>query len=282
MRDKELYGRILGVEAPWRVADVELNLQQGEIVVHVEHGGPLTCPHCGQAARRYDSRQRRWRHLDTCQYRTVLAADVPRSQCRQHGVKQIEVPWSEGRSRLTALCEAVVIDWLQTARAWGYKEHAMTLWRYRSRGWARKAWQAWYRSAIRCRLEPVKRVARMVKRHLEGIVTAVVQGVSNARAESINAGVQWLKYAARGFRNRQRFRNAIYFHLGGLDLYPPVSSVITSATRKPEDRVKTSLMSRPRLYIRADQVDARPGACLLVAGAAPLPRTKPMSQLHDS
>ncbi len=109
---------------------------------------------------------------------------------------------------------------LQTARAWGYKEHAMTLWRYRSRGWARKAWQAWYRSAIRCRLEPVKRVARMVKRHLEGIVTAVVQGVSNARAESINAGVQRLKYAARGFRNRQRFRNAIYFHLGGLDLYP--------------------------------------------------------------
>lgn len=109
---------------------------------------------------------------------------------------------------------------LQTARAWAYKEErAMTLWKYRTRGWARKAWQSWYRSAIRCRLEPVKRVARMIKRHLEGIVTAVVQGVSNARAESINAGVQWLKYSARGFRNRQRFRNAIYFHLGGLDLY---------------------------------------------------------------
>ena len=50
---------------------------------------------------------------------------------------------------------------LQTARAWGYKEHAMTLWAYRSRAWARKAWLAWYRSASRCRLEPVKRVARM-------------------------------------------------------------------------------------------------------------------------
>ena len=34
---------------------------------------------------------------------------------------------------------------LQTARAWGYKEHAMTLWAYRSRAWARKAWMAWYR-----------------------------------------------------------------------------------------------------------------------------------------
>ena len=109
---------------------------------------------------------------------------------------------------------------LKTARAWGYKEHAMTLWDYKSRTWARKAWQAWYDSAIRCRLEPVKRVARMIKRHLDGIVTAVVTRVTNARAESINAGVQKLKYSARGFRNRKRFRNAIYFHLGGLDLYP--------------------------------------------------------------
>ena len=109
---------------------------------------------------------------------------------------------------------------LQTARAWGYKEHAMTLWAYRSRAWARKAWLAWYRSAVRCRLEPVKRVARMIKRHLDGIVTAVVDKVTNARAESINAGIQKVKYSARGFRNRKRFRNAIYFHLGGLDLYP--------------------------------------------------------------
>ena len=109
---------------------------------------------------------------------------------------------------------------LQTARAWGYKERATMQWQYGTREWARAAWQAWYESAIRCRLEPIKRVARMVKRHLEGIVTAMVQGVSNARAESINAGIQKLKYVARGFRNRERFRNAIYFHLGGLDLYP--------------------------------------------------------------
>jgi transposase len=30
---------------------------------------------------------------------------------------------------------------------------------------------------------------------------------------------------ACGFRNRERFRNAIYFHLGGLDLYPRLSNV---------------------------------------------------------
>ena len=64
----------MGIEAPWRVEDVELNLQQGEVVVRVAHdGGALTCPECGRPANRYDTRQRRWRHLDTCQYRTILA-----------------------------------------------------------------------------------------------------------------------------------------------------------------------------------------------------------------
>ena len=61
---------------------------------------------------------------------------------------------------------------LQTARAWGYKEHAMTLWAC-SRAWARKAWMAWYRSAIRCRLEPVRSAWPHDQAPFDGIVTAV-------------------------------------------------------------------------------------------------------------
>jgi transposase len=60
----------------------------------------------------------------------------------------------------------------------------------------------------------------MVRRHLDGILNAIVRGATNARSESVNAKIQWIKYTARGFRNRQRFRDAIYFHLGALDLYP--------------------------------------------------------------
>ena len=48
--------------------------------------------------------------------------------------------------------------------------------------------------------------------------------------------IQWLKYTARGYRNRERFRNAIYFHLGGLDLYPrPVRSPFAHATSRCAD-----------------------------------------------
>ena len=114
MRDTQLYARILGVEHPWRVKDVELDLKAREVRVRVEHGDEaLVCPECGKAGPGYDRRTRRWRHLDTCQYRTILIADVPRVECVEHGVKQIAVAWSESGSRFTALFESLVIDWLR-------------------------------------------------------------------------------------------------------------------------------------------------------------------------
>ena len=60
----------------------------------------------------------------------------------------------------------------------------------------------------------------MIKPHLEGVLNAIERGVTNARLEGINSIIQWLKKAARGYRNRDRFRTAIYFHLAGLDLAP--------------------------------------------------------------
>ena len=109
---------------------------------------------------------------------------------------------------------------LKVSRAWAIKEAAMLLWGYVRRGWAERMWKRWYQWAIRSRLEPIKRVARMIKNHLDGVLNAIVSGVTNARLEGLNTMIQWLKRSARGFRSRDRFRAAIYFHLGGLDLYP--------------------------------------------------------------
>ena len=83
----------------------------------------------------------------------------------------------------------------------------MCLWHYVSRGWARKAWNAW---AKRSRLEPIKRVAETIRSHLGGIINAIVLGATNAASESINARIQRVKRMAFGLRNRERFRNAIY------------------------------------------------------------------------
>jgi transposase len=109
---------------------------------------------------------------------------------------------------------------LKTARAWAIKELAMSLWHYVSKAWARKGWEQWLSWAVRSRLDPIKEVAKTIKTHLWGILNAIVLKVSNGPAEGINSRIKTIKVRSRGFRNKQRFANAIYFHLGGLDLYP--------------------------------------------------------------
>jgi transposase len=406
MRDRDLYARILGITSPWSVKEVELDLKGDEVrvIVEVDADARLKCPTCGKPCGRYDRRERRWRHLDTCQLKTILVADLPRVSCAEHGVVQIHVPWAEPGSGFTAMFEALVIDWLKeasiqgvsrhlrlswdevdgvqsravarglarrkaiaptrigvdetsfqkrheyvtvvvdhgsgdvvavgqdrkqetleayfrtltpeeraaiqtiamdmwkpyiaavraqvpgadekiafdkfhvashlgdgvdrvrrrehrdlmevgdttlvktkhlwlenpltmrrdrwrafaelrvsslkTARAWALKETAMGLWHFKSRTWATKGWKAWLGWAQRCRLVPMRKVAAMIRQHLWGILNAVTSGATNALGESINAKIQWIKRTACGFRNRERFRNAIFFHLGGLDLYP--------------------------------------------------------------
>ena len=407
MRDKDLYAQILGIEEPWQVSSVELDTAKAEVTVYVEQekGSQLCCPNCGKVSPGYDARKRRWRHLDTCQYKTILAADVPRVNCEEHGVVTVSVPWAEPGSGFTVLFEALVIDWLKeastsavsrlmglswnaidgimqravkrglsrrdakqcvmhigvdetafkkrhdyvtivsdqqegvvlfvgddrkkatlkawyeqladeqqetiesvsmdmwpayinatleslkgaedkiafdkfhvakylgeavdkvrreehkalmsegyddlkgskydwlynpenmthkqkyrfkalrdsalkTARAWAIKELAMSLWHYVSKAWALKGWKKWLSWALRSRLEPIRAVAKTIKEHLWGILNAIVLKVSNGPAEGLNSRIKMIKIRSRGFRNKERFANAIYFHLGGLDLYP--------------------------------------------------------------
>ena len=118
---------------------------------------------------------------------------------------------------------------LKAARAWAIKELAMSLWGYTSRGWADRMWTRWYSWAIRSRLEPIKKVARMIRRHWQGVINAATCNVTNAASEGMNSKIQWIKRKACGYRNRERFRNAIYFHLGGLDLYPAALSTHTKS-----------------------------------------------------
>jgi transposase len=407
MQDRELYRQILGIDAPWFVDRVELNLGEKEVHVYLDHPGVLNwpCPECGTASRSYDHQPERcWRHLDTCQYRTVLHARPPRIECQRHGVRVIKLPWAEAASRFTALFERLAIDWLRaasqkavgehlglswdeihgimeravarglrrreaeplpalgidekafrkgqkyftlvndlrrprvlhvaedrtqgsldgfwktlneaqldsieavamdmwdpyvasvkehvagaekkivfdkfhiakhlgeavdrvrrqenktlraagddrlagtrydwlrhpaamepkdrrefaalknsnlkTARAWALKEAGMALFAYIYERPARKHFRWWYGWAMRSRLQPMMEAGRLLKRRLENILTYLHHRITNAASESINSKIQWVKYTARGFRNKRNFQTAIYFHCGGLDLVP--------------------------------------------------------------
>ena len=109
---------------------------------------------------------------------------------------------------------------LKTARAWALKETAMSLYSYVYERPARKHFHWWHNWAARSRLQPMIEVARMLKRRFENVITYLHHRITNATSESINAKIQWVKYTARGFRNKQNFVHAIYFHCGGLDLAP--------------------------------------------------------------
>lgn len=408
MQDRELYQRILGLESPWRVAGVRLDIEHEEIVVEVEH--PLQtrfcCPECGLELGCYDhSKPRDWRHLDSCQFKTILRAALPRVNCPEHGVKQISVPWAEGNSRFTMLFESFAINllkmtqnvegaatllrtgweatwniitravdrgklrkqdvpmprigideksfakgqsyitllydldrstveamadgndtaagnacfsslsaeqitsveaiamdlsaayvksakqmiplaeekivhdrfhimklateavdkirraenksllmlgdnrltgtrflWLtsqenltekqqsrfdkaysrqlETGKAWGYKELLRELWDQSTAQSATTWFNDWYRRIIHTTLTPLKKVARTIRERLANVVSFCTHGITNAVAEGINSKIQSIKRRVGGFRNRENYKNAIYFYCGGLDLHP--------------------------------------------------------------
>jgi transposase len=407
IQDRQLYAQILGITDPWYVERVELQLDQGEVHVFLNHpvGVQWPCSECGTLCSLHDHQPTRtWRHLDTCQYKTILHADPPRSDCPEHGPRVIKLPWAEERGRFTMLFERLAIDWLtaasqkavakqlglswdeihgimdravarglarrkaeplkyigvdekafrkghnyltivndlergrvlyvaeerreasldgfwptltekqtadiegvamdmwdpyiasvrnhlpdadkkivfdkyhiaghlgdavdrvrrqerkspvmeeddrlvgtkylwlrnpanftdaawkafkalrestlKTARAWALKESAMSLFDYSYEAAAQKHFKWWYNWATHSRLQPVIEVARTLKGRLANILTYLKHRITNATSESINSKIQWVKYTARGFRNKHNFKTAIYFHCGGLDMAP--------------------------------------------------------------
>jgi len=113
MQDIDLYRQVLGLDKPWTVERVDLDVAGHRVDIWVAHesGAVWSCPQCGrELSCRDHAEERVWRHLDTCQFQTHLHARIPRVDCPGHGVVQVRVPWAEARSRFTLLMERLVID----------------------------------------------------------------------------------------------------------------------------------------------------------------------------
>jgi len=109
---------------------------------------------------------------------------------------------------------------LKTGRAWAIKEALRRLWDFRYPKRAEGFFRRWYFWATHSRLKPIAAAARTLKFHLANILTYFKHRISNATAEGLNSKIQMVKEMACGFRNREHYKTAIYFHCGGLDLYP--------------------------------------------------------------
>jgi len=114
---EEFYGGLLGIEQPWEVEEVVRDSSTREVyarIVFIEAEQPR-CPTCGKHGPIHDRKTRRWRHLDSCNHKTFVEAEVPRVRCPEHGVLQVPVPWAEKNSRFTMELERHVCQWLKSA-----------------------------------------------------------------------------------------------------------------------------------------------------------------------
>jgi len=109
---------------------------------------------------------------------------------------------------------------LKTGRAWALKEALRELWSYTSVAWATKFWKRWYFWATHSRLAPMIEAAKLITRHLQNVLTYFTHRITNAVAEGLNSKIATVQKRACGYRNPDHFKIAVYFHCGGLNLYP--------------------------------------------------------------
>ncbi|MFA5519188.1 MAG: transposase family protein, partial [Spirochaetota bacterium] len=100
---EEFYNAILGIESPWEVVSISRDLQTKTVtaMVNYKKNELLRCSQCGKVVKLHDHRTRKWRHLDSCNHKTMIEASVPRVKCPEHGVKQVPVAWAEKNNRFT-------------------------------------------------------------------------------------------------------------------------------------------------------------------------------------
>ena len=107
---------------------------------------------------------------------------------------------------------------LRSIRAYLLKEQFQFFWTYKSPGWAVKFLDRWCTNAMRSRLEPMKKVARMLRSHRPLIINWFrARGqISAGAVEGFNNKAKLVMRKAYGFRSFRTLEIALYHTLGDL------------------------------------------------------------------
>jgi len=165
-------------------------------------------------------------------------AAVDRMRCiEQRSDKSLKgMRWSLLKNRASLKPEAAAdLDALiarmatvRTARAWVYKEQLREILARKQINVARDMLKHWCTCVMRSKVEPMKEVAAMVRRHLEGIVAWAQTRQTNGFLEALNGLFQSAKRRARGFTRFTTIRTVIFLIAGKLDF-----AVINPHARQP-------------------------------------------------
>jgi transposase len=105
-------------------------------------------------------------------------------------------------------------------RAMLLKDDFMDLYTYRREGWARRFLQGWLRRVMYSKIEPIKKVARMIRRHLDGVLAWVRWRISNGRLEGMNNRIRLLSHRSFGLHSAEALISLVYLCCSGLTLKP--------------------------------------------------------------
>jgi transposase len=131
-------------------------------------------------------------------------------------------PWNLTPKQRRAL-QALVRSNSPLSRAYYLKEDFQRFWDYVHERWAAKHLKQWLWWASHSRLAPFKAFARMIRDHLDGILAWTKLRITNGALEGMNNKVKLVSHRSYGFRNDDRYIEAIYHNCGKLPL-PPESS----------------------------------------------------------
>jgi transposase len=125
---------------------------------------------------------------------------------------------SRVRGRARQKLNAVLASKLATARAWELKESFFHFWGYKSVAWAQAFLDCWCSRAMRSRLEPMRRVARMLRAHEELILNwfRAKGEISTGVVEGLNNKIRVVTRRSYGFRTYEAMEISLYHTLGRL------------------------------------------------------------------
>jgi transposase len=117
----------------------------------------------------------------------------------------------------TKLKELLAIN-LKTVRAYLLKEEFQFFWRYATAGWAARFLDEWCRRTMRSRLEPMKKIAKMLRTHRELLLNwfRTKGRVALGAVEGFNNKAKVTSRKAYGFRSFDVLKIALYHTLGSL------------------------------------------------------------------
>jgi len=122
---------------------------------------------------------------------------------------------AEGRQELDALLADLTTR--RTARAWMYREQLREILNRKQVNVVRAMLVQWCTNVCRSKVEPMKEVAHLIRRHLEGIIAWAQTRATNGFLEALNGLFQAAKRKARGYGRFSTIRTVIFLIAGKLN-----------------------------------------------------------------